>query len=392
MIAIASRWGIARIALSERATRLTEGAPVRSYRSFRRLAPVAVLALALVLAACSDPQSTVNPKSDFADDIQFLYLLTFWLGMAVFVGILGLTVGLAFWYRERPGRVAKQIHGNTRLEVLWTLIPVVLVVVMAVPTWQVIADSSKPPPDNALHVNAVGRQWWFEFQYDLNGDGVFDDLVTANELHIPAGRAVSFNLLSEDVIHSFWVPQLAGKVDMVPGHNNDLWFTPHEDAARAEAYLGQCAEFCGTAHANMRFRVFVDTPGDFDAWVANETAEGVGPADDLAQMGQELFLTPVWPVPEGIALLGCSGCHTVAGTTAKGKIGPNLTHVGARSTIAAGILDTNFENLVAWISNPDREKPGADSEDDAARFMPAFEKVLTPEQIQAIATYLLGLQ
>ena len=295
---------------------------MRSYRSLRRLAPVALLALALVLAACSDPQSTVDPMSDFADDIQFLYLLTFWLGMAVFVGILGLTVGLAFWYRERPGRVAKQIHGNTRLEVLWTLIPVVLVVVLAVPTWQVIADSSKPAPEGALHVNAVGRQWWFEFQYDLNGDGVFDDLVTANELHIPAGRAVSFNLLSEDVIHSFWVPRLAGKVDMVPGHENDLWFTPHLDAARDEAYLGQCAEFCGTAHANMRFRVFVDTPEDFDAWVANEQAEGVAPADELAQMGQELFLTAVWPVPEGTALLGCSGCHTVAGTTARERSAP----------------------------------------------------------------------
>ena len=109
---------------------------MRSSRSLRRLAPVALLGLALALAACSDPQTTVDPKSDFADDIQFVYLLTFWLGMAVFVGILGLTIGLAFWYRERPGRVAKQIHGNTRLEIVWTLIPVVLVVIMAVPTWQ----------------------------------------------------------------------------------------------------------------------------------------------------------------------------------------------------------------------------------------------------------------
>ena len=365
---------------------------MRSSRSLRRLAPVVLLALALALAACSDPQTTVDPKSDFADDIQFVYLLTFWLGMAVFVGILALTVGLAFWYRERPGRVAKQIHGNTRLEIVWTLIPVVLVVVMAVPTWQVIADSSKPAPDDALRVNAIGRQWWFEFQYDLDNDGEYDDLVTANELHIPAGRAVTFNLLSDDVIHSFWVPQLAGKVDMVPGHANDLWFTPHEDAARAEAYLGQCAEFCGTAHANMRFRVYVDTPEGFDAWVANEQADGVEPADELAAMGQELFLTPVWPVPEGTALLGCTGCHTVAGTTARGKIGPDLTHVGSRGTIAAGILDTNFENLVAWIGNPDREKPGADFRDDAARFMPAFETVLTREQIEAIAVYLLGLQ
>ena len=374
--------------------RLTEGAPVRSSRSLRRYAPVALLVLALALAACSDPQTTVDPKSDFADDIQGVYLLVFWLGMAVFVGILALTLVLSIWYRERPGRVAKQIHGNARLEVLWTLIPVVIVVVMAVPTWQVIADSSKPPPDDALRINAIGKQWWFEFQYDLDGDGDYTDLITANELHIPAGRAVAFNLLSDDVIHSFWVPQLAGKVDMVPGHQNDLWFTPHEDAARDKAYLGQCAEFCGTAHANMRFRVFVDTPEGFDAWVANQQADGVEPTDELAQMGRELFLTPVWTLPDGGGgILGCTGCHAVAGAPgAVGRIGPDLTHVGSRTTIAAGILDNNFENLVAWISNPDREKPGADYNDDTARFMPAFETVLTREQIEAIATYLTGLQ
>lgn len=351
----------------------------------------APVAFVMVLAACSDPQSTVNPKSDFADDIQGLYLLTFWLGMVVFVAILALTVILPIWYRERPGREAKQIHGNTRLEILWTMIPVILVVIMAVPTWQVIADSSKPPPDGALEVTAIGHQWWFEFRYDLAGDG--EDIVTANELHLPAGRAVFVRLRSEDVIHSFWVPQLAGKVDMVPGHENDLWFTPHEDAVRAEAYLGQCAEFCGTSHANMRFRVFVDTPADFDAWIANERSDAVSPSSDLAKQGEEIFFRPAITPSDGSApIRGCMTCHYVKGTNALANVGPNLTHVGSRSTIAAGILENNNESLVAWLSNPDRVKPGVDYDDDPARFMPAFEKFLSPEEIQAVAAYLQELK
>ena len=373
---------------------------MRSSRGLRRLVLFAPLALVLVLAACSDPQTTVDPKSDVAEDIHGLYLLVFWLGMVVFVGVLALTVILAVWYRERPGREAKQIHGNTRLEVLWTMIPVVLVVVMAVPTWQVIIDSNKDPPDDALEITAVGRQWWFEFRYDLDGDGETDDLVTANELHLPAGRAVFVNLRSEDVIHSFWVPQLAGKVDMVPGHENDLWFTPNEDAAREEAYLGQCAEFCGTSHANMRFRVFVDSPADFDAWVANELSDGAAPTSDLAKQGEEIFFRPSFAGADGEApVRGCITCHTVQGTAAAATVGPNLTHVGNRSTIAAGILDIasgigddDLDTLVAWISNPDREKPGVDPEDDPARFMPAFEDVLSPEEIRAIAAYLLELK
>jgi len=340
---------------------------LRSSRGLRRLALFAPLAFALILAACSDPQTTVDPQSDFADDIQGIYLLVFWLGMAVFIGVLLLTVVLAVWYRERPGREAKQFHGNTRLEVLWTLIPVVIVVVISVPTFKAIADTTKPPPTEALEITVVAHQWWFEFQYPASG------IVTANELHIPVDRPVSFRLLSDDVIHSFWVPQLAGKVDIVPGHANELWFTPNE--VRADPYLGQCAEFCGLAHANMRFRVYVDTPADYDAWIANEPSDAPEPIHGALVSGQQLFLTNA-----------CIGCHTIKGTTAAGTIGPNLTHVGGRATIAAGILDnTTPDDMVRWIMNPDEEKPGV-------VLMPAFEETLSIDEIQSIVAYLQSLK
>src|SRR5690606_18489268 len=154
---------------------------------------------------------------------------------------------------ERPGREARQIHGNTRLEVVWTILPVVVLAAIAAPTFNTIRDITGAAPDGALEVVATGHQWWFEFEYPEQG------FITANEMHIPVGRAVDITLLSNDVIHSFWVPRLMGKVDMVPGHANRLWFTPEEPGV----YLGQCAEFCGLSHANMRFRVVVHSEEDF---------------------------------------------------------------------------------------------------------------------------------
>ncbi|MDA1061430.1 MAG: cytochrome c oxidase subunit II [Chloroflexi bacterium] len=343
----------------------------------RRLLLLAPLVLLALLAACGD-QTTIDPKSDNTNEIHTVYVIVFWLAMFVFVAIMAITLILAVWYRERPGRVARQIHGNTRLEVLWTIIPIAIVVVMIVPSWRAIANTTDSPPEGSLEVRAIGKQWWFEFQYDLNDDGVFDDLITANELHIEVDQPVHIVLPSEDVIHSFWIPQLVGKVDMVPGHENDLWFTPN--TASKEAYLGQCAEFCGTSHANMRFRVFVHDKAGFDAWVANETSAAIEPTSELGQQGKDVFLRSA-----------CIGCHTVNGTIAAGRIGPDLSHVGSRETIAAGIMDNSVENLVEWISNPSEVKPGMDPEDDT-RFMPAFETVLSPDEIRQIAQYLTELK
>jgi len=362
-------------------------------RRRRLIAAAAVLVLGLALAACSDPQSTVDPKSDHADTVNDVYIIVFWLAMIVFVGVLGATLALSIWFRERPGRVAKQFHGNSRLEVVWTLIPVVILVAIFVPTVTAISDLEPDDegdvPANAIIIEAIGHQWWFEFRYPDLG------IVTANELHVPVDTPVRVSLLSDDVIHSFWVPQLAGKVDMVPGRTNAIQFTPNE--ARDEAYLGQCVEFCGTSHANMRFRVFVDDQATFDAWVANETADAV-PVESLSALAQEggaLFTNPALAV----GATPCIGCHTVKGSLASGVIGPNLTHVGSRSTLFSGIrpgfessenADRVQRELERWISNPDDIKPGVTGRPNGG--MPAWGDLLSAEQITAIAAYLRELK
>lgn len=297
------------------------------------------------------------------------YTLIMWLAGIVFVAVMALTAGFTLMFRERPGRTAQQIHGNTRLEVIWTMIPVAIVVAMAVPTISTIQTQAQPAPADALKVVAIGHQWWFEFQYPDLG------ISTANELRIPEGKAVQFELRSVDVIHSFWVPQIAGKVDMVPGHTNFLIFSGN--TARPEPYLGQCAELCGFSHANMRFRVFVDTPADFDTWATHAAGKGATPVSPLAKQGQEVFNRSA-----------CIGCHTVNGSVAQGKTGPDLTHVGARTTIAAGTLANNEENLVKWIHNSADVKPGS--------LMPPMGKsaggALSDEEIKAVAAYLLELK
>jgi len=301
-----------------------------------------LLALAtLVLGACGGPfpQSALDPASDFAWKLQDLFEgILFW-AVVVFVLVEGALIVAILRFRERPGRPApKAVHGNTLLEISWTLVPALVLVLIAIPTIKTIWDVDRPARGESLVVEAIGHQWWWEFRYPDLG------IVTANEFHIPVGRQIDVRLTSADVIHSFWFPRIGGKRDVIPGHENQIWFT----ADSAGLYLGQCAEFCGLSHALMKMELVVDEPGDFEAWVSAQLAEATVADSVTTAEGSQAFM-------QG----GCIACHTVRGTIAQGVLGPDLTHVGSRRRIAAGILDNTPENLERWIRNPRAVKPGA---------------------------------
>lgn len=334
------------------------------------------LAVALLglLAGCANvPQTTVIPKTDAARKIQDLYVLVFWLAVIVFIGVQGGLVYVLWRFRARPGHeLPEQTHGNTTLEVTWTILPAVILVIMAVPTIQTIfaleTDPTTSPDGNApLVVNVIGKQWFWVFEYPEVTMANGQPLVTANELVIPTGRTVSLRITSDNVIHSFWVPQLNGKIDAIPNHDNRLWFTA-EDPGQ---YLGQCAEYCGIQHAQMRMNVIAMTPTDYQAWVARTSRPAQLPAD-VAQIGPETFTAS-----------GCPACHTIDGVQgANGTIGPNLSHFGSRTTLAAGILQNTPENLQAWITDPQAIKPG--------NVMPNLN--LRPRDVEVLVSYLHSLK
>jgi len=318
----------------------------RSHGYLRAFASGFIAVIAGFVAGCTQladpslPQTTVFPSSDWGRLIQDLYVLIFWMAVVVFIGVEGfLLYAIIRFRRRREGALPAQVHGNTRVEIAWTVLPALVLLVIAVPSIGTIFASDRPPPavTNPLRVRVIGHQWWWEFQYPELG------VVTANELHLPVGRTVLFDLQSSDVIHSFWVPKMGGKADVFPARENRMWFTPLE----VGEFAGQCVEFCGIQHANMRLRLFVDTQQDFDAWVQRQLATAAQPPAGPAQQGAELFQRSA-----------CIGCHTIRGTNAQGKVGPDLTHVGSRKTIAAGILDNTQENLKSWIQRPQDHKVG----------------------------------
>jgi cytochrome c oxidase subunit II len=331
-------------------------------RATRRAARGA-LGAALALGGCAwdAPMSTVVPGSDYARDILHVYGIITWVVVAI-----ALVVGLALaWilvrFRDRPGapRLPAQTRGHTLLEISWTIAPALVLLAIAIPTIQVIFRTQTAPPHDALEITVLGHQWWWEFQYPAL------QVVTANELHVPAGQPVALTLHGPDVIHSFWVPRLGGKRDVVPGRLNRLTFT----AQTPGEYRGQCAEFCGVSHANMGMRVIVDAPDAFARWVAAQKAEQAEPAG-LAAEGKAIF-----------ARSACVGCHTIRGVSS-GALGPDLTTFGSRRTLAAGLLPISVDNVATWLKNPPALKPDAK--------MPALG--LTDAQARAVATYLIGLK
>jgi cytochrome c oxidase subunit 2 len=319
---------------------------------------VLAVAVATLATACSTElrQNSLDPAGPEAQKIDDLWWLVFWIAVGVFVVVeAALLYALVRFRRRRDeDRPIRQVHGNTRLEIVWTIIPAVILAVIAVPTIRTIFElrGEPGPEENALIVNVVGHQWWWEFQYPEYG------ITTASEMHIPAGRTVYLNLTSADVIHSFWVPQLNGKRDAVPGKFNHLTLIADEPGE----YLGQCAEFCGLAHADMRQRVVAHTEDDFDAWVASQQQGAVVPTEGLAAEGWATFSVV------------CTACHTVDGTDAavsrtipvrdgddeielEVALAPNLTHFGSRSTFGGASFENIEPHLREWLRNPADLKP-----------------------------------
>ena len=247
---------------------------LRPRRLTRAALTVALVAVALVGAACGQhPNSIFHPRTEFNREVGFLFNILIWLGTLVFVFVEAVLIYTLVRFRRRGGpRQPEHVHGNTTLEILWTIIPAVILVFIAIPTVRVIFRTQAKARADALQVEVIGHQWWWEFRYPQyfarNPSGRIDTVVTANELYLPIGRTVSFTLKSQDVVHSFWVPSLGGKRDVVTNHANYLWFTP--DSTTTTAFNGFCAEFCGASHANMRFRTFVVTTEEFQSWVAHQ--------------------------------------------------------------------------------------------------------------------------
>jgi len=313
--------------------------------------------------------SIFAPVSPSADSISSLGIFTLVLTLGIFIVVAGLLTYAIVRYRTRPGDDGSeppQIFGSTQIELSWTIIPVLIVTVLFLATARVIfAIQDAPKPASALDVTVIGHQFWWEFRYpELN-------IVTANELHVPVSVAASvtptfLKLTSADVIHSFWIPRLSGKTDLVPNRINELWMEPRETGL----YEGQCAQFCGIEHAKMLLRVYVDTPEQFAAWVRQQQLPATAPATDAAIAGRRQFESQA-----------CINCHSVAGTVANGRFGPDLTHLMGRKTIASGAALNTPENLAHWIDNPDHFKTGS--------LMPSLH--LSQSQVEQITAYLTTL-
>lgn len=295
-----------------------------------------MIAFFMPAVAQAQAPSPLDPASTGAQGIADLYWLAFWIAVVVFVVVEGLLLYAVIRFRQTdPDVIPPKIHGSTPLEIAWTVAPAIVLVILFVLMLRTMTATAQPP-DDALQIKVTGHQWWWEFEYPELG------IVTANELHIPAGEPVVVELHSDNVIHSFWIPQLAGKTDVIPGQTNTMWF----EADQAGTYRGQCAELCGAQHANMNFLVVADLPGAFETWVSQQQSPPVEPVTELQQAGQEAFLTGQ-----------CIACHKIEGTTAQGIIGPNLTHFGSRETIAGLVLENHPENLARWLEDNQKIKP-----------------------------------
>jgi cytochrome c oxidase subunit II len=344
-----------------------EAGTPRSRRARSRKVVTAVSlgsAFALVLSGCvgNARQDSLKAHGSVARQLNSLFIPVFWIAVAVFALVAGLVSYAVIRFRARSDDEApKQIHGNTRLELTWTILPALLLAGIAIPTVKMVFDTNTFPK-NALTIETTGHRWWWQFGY--NGTPI----ETANELHLPAGQKVVLQLTSVDVIHNFWVPELAGKIYAIPGRHNRLLI----EADHPGTYFGQCAEYCGTSHANMRIRVVVQSPADYQNWVSQQEGGPVTPSasDAAATAGLALF-----------SQRGCSGCHTITGIS-NGVVGPDLTHFKSRAVFAGSIFANDDNALRAWLQNPPGQKPGS--------VMPNLN--LSQDDINKLVAYLDTLQ
>ena len=388
----------------------------------RQLAPLGMMAVAmLALAACADkyPNTTFEPHSELGRDIDAIWDRLLLLGTIVFVLVEAALLYVVFRYRRRPTDTGRppQTHGHAVLEIVWTLIPAIILLFIAVPTVKTIFKTQAKAVAGALEIEVIGHQWWWEFRYPEY------KIVTANEIYIPTGRTINLKMTSIDVIHSFWIPQLSGKRDAIANHTNYIWFTPDSTLGPA-VWNGFCTEYCGSSHAKMRFRVFTVKPDQFASWVAGQqkpasfgaapnapppmlpafpgarnteaaaappmnpaatepagaataTLASAGPAYSFPRNQAEFdYAVPHTPVPAGLSFTpgltgnaargqqvyssaACIGCHTITGNPmSMGVAGPNLTHFGSRATIGAGSFPNTPAYLALWIKNARMMKPG----------------------------------
>jgi cytochrome c oxidase subunit 2 len=391
--------------------RADETAQSRGHRGrWSRIVPVLALAAVVVLlSGCSpevaQPFTSITPQNEKTEDIQNLYKITFWASLVVFIGVQVAIGYTALRFRRRSEDRPEQVHGSRKLEIAWTVIPAAILLVLFIPTAQTIFKHANDEvmaeaSGESFNVDVVGRQWWWEISYPNipanPNDPESEPLVTANEVLVPVGANVVFTLLSNNVIHSFWVPQLSGKMDVLPGHDNKMQFI----AERPGEYWGECAEFCGGSHAWMRFKVKVVPQDEFDAWVAAWRSP-----PDVADSRPET--EDVVDAPPAFG--ACIACHRVSGTNAASAregigavpghvdpdtglpnpesrgFGPNLTLLACRDTIGAGILENTPENMETWLKRTDEVKEGV--------YMPNYYdpptgQGLTDEQVAEIVDYL----
>ena len=408
---------------------------LKGVMSLKRLTGVALMgALAALLTGCNvitpdHSQSTFDTLGPVAENQLFIFWVIFWAGLVVFIAVEGALLYMVFKFKRRDDQDPAQTHGHTRLEIAWTIVPILILIL---PAWWTVdgifymdagrfvsANGQSDGQAKYLEVDVIGHQWWFEFRYPHpNNPG--EQIAVANEMYVPVGEPVVFLLDSTDVIHSFWVPKLGGKVDMIPNNDNMLWY----QADKPLEFFGQCAEFCGVSHANMRFKVIAVPREEFDAWLLHQANPAPEPSDALAAQGKKLFRDA-----------GCSGCHADSSSIIKlredggripGREGPILTHVASRLNhlgiyrnaelefedsggsrqlyVDSAGIPTNINtgrpfvneamlqnNLKVWITDPEALKPGNIMSRDGEPYVDPANK-LTEQEIDALVAYLMTLK